>query len=78
MALNSALPSWKMLSFHVPTRHVRDLSFSICPSNKHCPSARCTYAANVVGKYPDIFPVGAVSLHHILYTDFIIIIITSN
>jgi hypothetical protein len=37
-----------------------------CPSNKHCPSARCAYAANVVGKDLDIFAVGAVSLYHIL------------
>jgi hypothetical protein len=41
-------------------------SFSVCPSNKHYPSARCAYAANVVGKDLDIFAVGAVSLYYIL------------
>jgi hypothetical protein len=46
---------------------IRDFwSFSVCPSNKHCPSARCAYAANVVRKDLDIFRVGAVSLSHIL------------
>jgi hypothetical protein len=55
------------VSRHVPTRHIRDFSkFSVCSSNKHCPSAQCAYAANVVGKDLDIFAVGAVSLHHIL------------
>jgi hypothetical protein len=30
------------VSLRVPTRHVRGFStFSVCPSNKHCPSARC-------------------------------------
>jgi hypothetical protein len=61
VALNSALPSWKM------SDSVRDLSaFGVCPSNKHCPCARCAYAANVVGKDVDIFAIGAVSLNHIL------------
>jgi hypothetical protein len=32
---------------------------------KHCPSAQCACAASVVGKYLDIFAVGAVSLNHI-------------
>jgi hypothetical protein len=37
------------------SRHVRDFSmFSFSRSNKHCPSARCAYAANVVGKDLDI------------------------
>jgi hypothetical protein len=55
------------VSFHVRTRNVRDFStFSICPSSKHCPSARCAYAANVVGKDLDIFAVKAVSLNQIL------------
>jgi hypothetical protein len=52
----------------VPTRHVRDFStFSVFP-NKHCRSARCAYAANVVGKELDIhvFADGAVSLYYIL------------
>jgi hypothetical protein len=51
----------------VPTHHVRDFStFSVCPSYKHCPSARCAYAANAVAKDLDIIAVGAVSLYHIL------------
>jgi hypothetical protein len=55
------------VSLRVPTRHVRDFStFSVCPSNKHRPSARCAYAANAEGKDLDIFAVGAVSLYHIL------------
>jgi hypothetical protein len=33
---------------------------------KDSPSARCAYAANVVGKDLDVFAVGAVSLNHIL------------
>jgi hypothetical protein len=70
------------VSLRVPTRHVRDFSkFSVCPSNKHYPSARCSYAPNAVGKDLDIFAVGAVSLYHILQLDVINIIftiITSN
>jgi hypothetical protein len=34
-------------------------------SNKHCPSARCAYAANAVGEDLDIFGIGAVSLNNI-------------
>jgi hypothetical protein len=46
-----ALPSWKMLSLRVSTVSVRNfLTFSVCPSNKQCPSARCACAANVVDK----------------------------
>jgi hypothetical protein len=40
--------------------------FSVHPSNKHCPSGRCVYAANVVDKDLDIFTVRAVYLYHIL------------
>jgi hypothetical protein len=36
-------------------------------SVKHCPSARCTYAAYVVGKDLDIFAVAADFLHHTFY-----------
>jgi hypothetical protein len=44
------------VSLRVPTRNVRDLTgFSVCPSNKHRPSARCAYAANAVGEDLDIF-----------------------
>jgi hypothetical protein len=41
------------------------LLFGVRPSNKHCPSARCPYAANAVGKDLDIFAIGAFSLNHI-------------
>jgi hypothetical protein len=45
---------------------IRDFSFfDVRPSNKHCPSARCAYAANAVGKDLDIFAIGAFSLNHI-------------
>jgi hypothetical protein len=65
--LKSCTSLLENVSLRVPTRHVRDFSkFSVCPSNKHCPSARCSYAANVVGKDLDIFAVGAVSLYNIL------------
>jgi hypothetical protein len=67
MALNPALPPLENISLAVPTRHVKDFStFSVCPSNKHCPAARYPYAANVVGQDLDIFAAGAVSLYHIL------------
>jgi hypothetical protein len=49
VALNPVLPSRKVLSFPVPTRKVRDVIFSVCPS------AQCAYAANAVGKDLDIF-----------------------
>jgi hypothetical protein len=46
--------------------NIRDLSlFGVCPSNKHCPSARYAYAAYKVGKNLDMFAIGAVSLNHI-------------
>jgi hypothetical protein len=45
---------------------IRDFSlFGVRPSNKHCPSARCAYAVNAVGKDLDIFAIGAFSLNHI-------------
>jgi preprotein translocase subunit SecG len=45
---------------------IRDFQmFGACHSNKHCPSARCAYAANVVGKDLDVFAVRDVSLRHI-------------
>jgi hypothetical protein len=55
------------IRLRVPTRHVSDLStFSVCPSNKHRTSARCAYTVNVMGKYLDIFAIGAVYPYHIL------------
>jgi hypothetical protein len=65
--LNPALPSWKMLRLRVPTRNIREFSlFGVCPSNKHCPSARCACAANAVGKDLDIFAFGAISLTYFI------------
>jgi hypothetical protein len=53
-------------SLCVPPSSLRDFQlFGVCPSNKHCPSARCAYAANTVGKDLDIFAVRYVSLRHI-------------
>jgi hypothetical protein len=63
VALNPALPFWRMLDF-VFLLAILSL-FGVCPSNKHCPSARRAYAANVVGKQLGIFAIGAVSLNHI-------------
>jgi hypothetical protein len=62
--LKSCLSFLEMVYLHVAPRHVRDFSaFSVFPSNKHCPSSRCANAANVVGKFLDIFTVRTVSLH---------------
>jgi hypothetical protein len=53
-------------SFRILTRQVRGFSiFRVCPSNKHCISARCAYAATVVGKGLDISAIGAVFLNHV-------------
>jgi hypothetical protein len=44
------------VSLRVPPGNLRDFSlFGVCPCNKHCPSARCAYAANAVSKDLDIF-----------------------
>jgi hypothetical protein len=65
--LKSCTSLLENVSLRVPTRHVKEFSkFSVRPSNKHCPSAWCACAANVVVKDLDIFAVGAVSLYHIL------------
>jgi hypothetical protein len=54
------------VSLRVPPSNLRGFSlFCACPSNKYCPSARCAYAASVVGKDLDIFALGAVSLNYI-------------
>jgi hypothetical protein len=43
----------KNVSLRVPPSNLRDLSlFDVCPSNNHCPSARCAYVVNAVGKDP--------------------------
>jgi hypothetical protein len=66
VVLNLALPFWKMLAFVFLPAAFRDFQlFGVCPSNKHCPSARRAYAANAVGKDLDVFAIGAVSLKHI-------------
>jgi hypothetical protein len=54
------------VSLRVPPSNLREFSqFCACPSNKHCPSARCAYAANVVGKDLATFAVGADSFDDI-------------
>jgi hypothetical protein len=55
------------VSLRVPPSNLRGFSlFWACPSNKHCPSARCAYAANVaVGKDLDILALGAASIYDI-------------
>jgi hypothetical protein len=54
------------VSLHVSPSNLMDFPlFGVCPSNKHCPSARCAYAANAVGKDLDILAIGAISLNHI-------------
>jgi hypothetical protein len=56
----------QLLLLFVPPNNLRDFTlFGVCPSNKHCPSAQCAYAASAVGKYLDIFAIGAVSLNDI-------------
>jgi hypothetical protein len=53
-------------SLRVPPNSLRDFQlFGVCPSYKHCPSARCAYAAIAVGKDLDVFAVRDVSLRHI-------------
>jgi hypothetical protein len=65
--LKSCTSFLENVSLRVSTRNVRNfLTVSVCPSNKHCPSARWADAANSVGKDLDIFATGAVSLNHIL------------
>jgi hypothetical protein len=39
--------------------------FNVYPSNKHCPSARQSYAVCVVRKYLDMLAIEAVSLNYI-------------
>jgi hypothetical protein len=60
------VPLLENVSLRVPYSRLKDSSlFGVCPSNEHCPSARCAYAANAVGKVLDIFAIGAVPLNHI-------------
>jgi hypothetical protein len=64
--LKSCTSLFENVNLRVPPNNLRDFSlFGVRPSNKHCPSARCAYAANAVGKVLDIFAIGVVSLNHI-------------
>jgi hypothetical protein len=50
----------------IVSSHILCLWYYYCYSLINtCPSARCAYAANEVGKDLDIFAIGAVSLNHI-------------
>jgi hypothetical protein len=63
--LKSSTSLQKNVSFRVLPSNLQEFSLlCACPSNKHCPSARCAYAANVtVGKDLDIFALGAGSFY---------------
>jgi hypothetical protein len=62
--LKSCTSLFENVSLRVPPSNLREFSlFCACPSNKHCPSARCDYAANVVGKGLHMLALGAVSLN---------------
>jgi hypothetical protein len=62
--LKTCTPLLENVSLHVPPSNLWEFSlFCACPSNKHCPSARCAYAANVVGEDLDIFALGTISLN---------------
>jgi hypothetical protein len=64
--LKSCTSLLENVSLRVPPGNLRDFSlFGVRPSNKYCPSARCAYAANAVGKDLDIFAIGDFSLNHI-------------
>jgi hypothetical protein len=55
------------VGLRVLTRYLRDFSmFSLSPSIKNCPSARCASGANVVCRDFDEFKTNIVSLSHIL------------
>jgi hypothetical protein len=54
VALNPAICFWKMLAFLFLPAILETCHCLVCPSNKHCPSARCAYAASAVGKDLDI------------------------
>jgi hypothetical protein len=65
--LNSCTTLLENVSLRVPANNLRDLPlFGVGPSNKYCPSVRCAYAANAVGKILDIFAIGAASPNRIL------------
>jgi hypothetical protein len=61
------LPYTECFSLRVPPSNLREFSqFCACPSNKHCPFARCASATNLaVGKDLDVFVVGVVSIYDI-------------
>jgi hypothetical protein len=59
--LKSCTSVLENVSLRVPPSKLRAFSlFGVCPS------ARCAYAANAVGKDLDIFAIGAVSVNHSL------------
>jgi hypothetical protein len=66
VALNPALPSWKMLVFVSLLAMLGTSQGLAFVPLTNSPSARSAYAANVVGKDLDIFAVGAVPLNLIL------------
>jgi hypothetical protein len=56
------------VSLRVPPSNLEEFAlFCACPSNTHCHSARCAYAVNVVGKFLDIFALGAVHLNLFIF-----------
>jgi hypothetical protein len=56
LSLKSCTSLLENVNLRVPPRNFWEFSlFCACPSNKHCPPAQCIYAANMVGKYLDIF-----------------------
>ncbi|PNF40690.1 hypothetical protein B7P43_G02183 [Cryptotermes secundus] len=58
------------VSLCVPPSNLRDFSlFVVCPSNKHCSSARYAYPANSMGKDLDMFAIGTVSVNHISHVN---------
>jgi hypothetical protein len=61
--LKSCTSHFENVNLYVPPSTLREFSlFCACP-NKHCLSARCTFAANMIGKDLDIFALGTVYLN---------------
>jgi hypothetical protein len=79
LLLKHAFPFSKILSLLIPSSILRDFPmFGVCPSNKHCPSARCAYAANVVGKDLDKYLQSEAFLSITFYTHLPKIVNTRN
>jgi hypothetical protein len=63
-SLKSCTSLFENVNLRVSASNLRGFSlFYACPSNKHSPSARWAYAANVVGKVLDISALGTVPLN---------------